>query len=189
MQKTIKHRLFLAVPIPAKATHDLQQLLSVLHLPQGRWITADNAHLTVRFLGDVPVDLTDHFWLAVVSQIKDKLRSFDCKVTTISHFPDAKPHVLAAIVENNPALMQLFDQVNAIAAGFDFQVKTTPFKPHITLYRCRNRCQPIQSIALDNLILPVNELVLYRSEPSSVGSVYTSLNSAPLRWRSGSESS
>lgn len=180
MDDSTRYRLFLAVPVPQSITHILKQQLRLsARLSSGRWVTAGNVHLTIRFLGSVPVVIIPDFWSALLRKLKNTFSAFECVITSISHFPESNPYVIAAMIENSEPLQFLFDVANEVASQFEISSKVTPFRPHITLYRCDKHCQPITPIVLTDCRLPVNELILYRSESSSTGSIYTQLYSLP----------
>ena len=114
-----------------------------------RWVTTQQAHLTLAFLGDVPREVLPEV-LARVEEVAAGTRPFELDYRGVGAFPGpARPRVLWAGVGAGR------DEVTAVAA----EVRRTleplgvggdgaPFRPHLTLGRVRRRTGPGQRRAL-----------------------------------------
>src|SRR4029077_5605089 len=94
-------RLFTGVEIPA----DIAQSLSMLRggLPGARWITPDNYHLTLRFIGDVD-DVTAHEVASTLERVKRQ--SFDLRLEGVTSFGGKRPRAVVATVSAAPQLIE-----------------------------------------------------------------------------------
>ncbi len=163
-------RLFVAVPVPdalGQALFDAAQPYET-HLPL-RWAPLENLHLTALFLGDgwSPAQ-ADMLALRIRAGLPE-LSAFEAPVEAIDLFPDARnPAVLAALFGRNLMLQALHDEVWQLLKDVEGVHKPRQrFRPHISLARPRGRSEAVlPPVELDgaDLWLPVEEVVLYRSD-------------------------
>jgi 2'-5' RNA ligase len=190
-------RAFIAIELPKDLRAQLAEVIARLSrtAPEGavRWVRADGIHLTLKFLGDMPVSQTD--------QMQDMLRlaareaePFECKASGIGCFPSARqPRVIwAALHEPTGSLGHLQRAVEAGAArlGYPKETGERGFKPHVTLGRLGRQAGPadvrrvaeaVQTAAVGDLgSLVVEAISLMKSELRPGGSVYTRLYLARL---------
>src|SRR5665213_3992288 len=94
-------RLFTGVEIPA----DIAQSLSMLRggLPGARWITPDNYHLTLRFIGDVDDNVAQEVALMLGRVKRD---AFDLYLEGLMSFGGRNPRAVVAAVS---PVQQLLD--------------------------------------------------------------------------------
>src|SRR6202162_3065407 len=102
MGRTAMPRLFTGVEIPA----DVGQSLSMLRggLPGARWITPENYHLTLRFIGDIDDALAREI-AYMLGQIKRP--TFDLRIDGLDSFGGNKPRAVVAAVPAVPQLVEL----------------------------------------------------------------------------------
>jgi len=190
-------RAFLAIPL----THALRQALEreILSMRDESWATAvrfvrgEGLHVTLRFLGDIPRSDID----AVVGQVVravSGLSSFDVALHEIALFPSwRRPHVVAAVLERSEPLAELAARIEASVVSLGFKPERRPFRGHVTLGRWRGRAgraterteRPELRGELDSYSLPVERVVLYRSQLSHAGARYSELASLSLAGASG----
>ncbi len=167
--KQITQRLFFALwpdtELQSALWHCGQRMRKAL---RGRAVSADNIHLTLAFLGSVPVDATDEL-LAIGASIR--ARSFHLDLAETGCWkrsavgwiaPNYIPPPLAALV------LKLREQL--AAAGFSIDAK--PFAPHVTLLR-KARCTTPVLQPDAPLVWSVDRFVLVHSETLKTGPVYT----------------
>ena len=128
-------RLFVALPLPEA----IRALAAELMVPPAgrdvRWTPPEQLHVTLRFLGDTPVEkiapLAER--LATV-----RVEPFLLPLEDVGAFPSkSPPRVLwLGLGAGHPRLHQLRQQIDdlTIAAGLAADLRT--FHPHITLARC-----------------------------------------------------
>lgn len=178
-------RSFFAFEIHDIVKNELESLLKPirgLFLPV-RWVSINNIHLTVLFLGDVEQN--------VIDSVKPKLEticletnSFNLAVEGGGFFGTKNsPKVLWAGIDGLPEYAAIFK--NTIEKQFEpFGIKSEkrPFKPHLTLGRFKDRPdeKAMQKCLMElknfkSSVFNVNKLVLFKSDLSSKGAIYTKI--------------
>jgi RNA 2',3'-cyclic 3'-phosphodiesterase len=133
-------RLFVAVPLPPEPLAACQALIdSVRASPLGdvpRWVHVANLHLTVRFLGETPPDLTPDAALAVRDALEG-FRAFDVVLAGAGSFPVArKPRALWLGIEQGAAeLGALADALDPALEPLGWPRDDRPYRPHLTIAR------------------------------------------------------
>lgn len=183
MQKN-KCRVFLGVPIPPSVYHQLKQLLCEHQdkLSDGRWILPENAHITLRFFGDIDRSQLTTLWQTIEDIIKNNsLSSFLMSVGKIAAFPNNKSNLIAAYLNENKKIQELFfllSDIHADSAIFN----NKPFIPHITLYRNKNdKPADLLPITVKASECVVDTLVLYESQLNDDKRIYKQLYSIQLK--------
>jgi 2'-5' RNA ligase len=126
-------RLFVALPLPEPVRATLAALATPL--PGVAWTRPAQLHLTLRFLGDVPVDK-----LPVITERLAAIRvaAFVLPLEDLGTFPPNRPPRVAwlGIGSGHPRLFQLRQRLDdaLLAAGLTLDLRT--FHPHVTLARC-----------------------------------------------------
>lgn len=181
-------RLFAGIPVSGTAESALLGVLARLQQTGWpvRWVRPEGLHLTVKFLGEVAEDrlraVADT--LAVAASGTGML-AFGC--TGLGAFPSlARPSVLWAGLEAEPALELLVDRVERGCTDLGFPLEGHPHRPHVTLGRVRrDERLPASAAALLEAErvagnFTAERLVLYRSHPGAGGSRFESLLTFPL---------
>lgn len=163
-------RLFVAVPVPealGQALFDAARPYET-NLPL-RWVPLENLHLTTLFLGDGWTPAQAEMLALRIRAGLPELSAFEAPVEAIDLFPDGRnPAVLVALFGRNLMLQALHDEVWQLLKGVEGVDKPRQrFRPHISLARPRGRpATPPSAVELADadLWLPVEEVVLYRSD-------------------------
>jgi 2'-5' RNA ligase len=126
-------RLFVALSLPPPVRDALAALAQPL--PGVTWTRPEQLHLTLRFLGDVPVAQHE----AMLERLAGvHVEPFILPVEGLGTFPaNRPPRVLwAGVGRGHPRLFQLRQRLDdaLLAAGVALDVRT--FHPHATLARC-----------------------------------------------------
>ncbi len=126
-------RLFVALALPDPVRSALVALTQ--SLPGVTWTPPAQLHLTVRFLGDVPVPQIEPL---VARFATVRVEPFLLPVEGLGAFPPKRPpRVLwAGVGSGHPRLHQLRQRLDdtMLAAGLDVDLRT--FHPHVTLALC-----------------------------------------------------
>ena len=128
-------RLFVALSLP----EDVRRRLELLRggLAGARWQSAEQMHLTLRFIGEVDG--------GAFAEIGDALAHVDAEAFSLTlegvgHFPPrGKVRILWAGVALNPALMHLRERTEAAITGLGFEPDGRNYAPHVTLARFASR--------------------------------------------------
>ena len=168
-------RLFFALWPAAAVRMDLGSAAAALVIPPpARRVPAVNYHLTVAFVGEVPVTR-----LAALQSIGRAVRAARCTIALDRYEYWPKPECVVALARATPPELQaLWEELHAAlaAAGFDLRVKQ--LRPHVTLVR-HCAAQPAWP-PLSPIEWPAQALCLVRSETHAEGPVYTVLDTWPL---------
>jgi len=185
-------RVFIAVELPPEVRARLAQHVDSLRkaIPDVRasWARQENLHLTLKFLGEVPIAKVEVLSVAAGAAARAS-DHFDLVVGGCGAFPPhGNPRVLwIGIEDQSGKLARLYQALEDECARAGFAREARPFHPHLTITRVR---QPRGSRKLAQLhkqsgfaseSVAVSELVVIRSELSSEGSRYTIISRHAFR--------
>ncbi len=125
------HRLFIAIDFPDETREALANLC--FGVPAAKWVSKDQLHLTLRFVGDADDDL--------FSQIQEALydvnaSQFSLTLKGVGYFPPhRKPNVLWVGIEPSEELARLRDSIEALLEELGLQPEERKYHPHLTLAR------------------------------------------------------
>jgi 2'-5' RNA ligase len=187
-------RAFIAIEVPGDIPEILEQVSENLQkdmqaLPI-RWATVNNAHLTLKFLGDV-----SETNVQVISKILEKEaalhKPFDVSVGGLGVYPNfRRPRVIWVGVEAGDELLSLQRRIEGEVARIGYAPENRPFSPHITLGRVSRNASHRDLRAIGEVLKKqklgfvgagrVRTVHLFRSDLRPTGAVYSILHSAPL---------
>src|SRR5476651_308821 len=125
-------RLFTGVEIPP----DIGEALSMLRggLPGARWITPDNYHLTLRFIGDV-----DDLIAQEVALMLGRVRrgAFELHLEGLASFGGRRPRAVVANVAPAQALLEVQAEHERLMQRIGLEPEGRKYLPHVTLARLR----------------------------------------------------
>jgi 2'-5' RNA ligase len=176
-------RLFVALDIPDAVRLALSQCAEKLAkiCREGRWVRLDGAHVTLKFIGEVPAERAEAIRLAL-----SEVRGFapvEIRFAGLGFFPNAKrPRVLWAGITAKPELAALAGAVDACITKLGGAAETREFRPHVTLARFNELkgLDPLRA-AVTELGRPefgranAREFCLYQSVLRPKGAEYTRL--------------
>ncbi len=142
-----------------------------------KWVPFKNYHLTLIFIGNVPLDEVDKMEVLIKEAVVG-VKPFDIDVGDVTLFPpdQEKKGVLIASVKANKALTALQSRLEAIfrAAGYD--LINRPYRPHITLARLRkSKVEQEELLKYDEVInSPVTGVHIYETHKQD-GVVFNSI--------------
>lgn len=127
-------RLFVAVDIPETVKERLT--LMSCGVPGARWVSPDQMHLTLSFIGEVDSETFGNI-LEVLAEIS--FEPFLMQLSGVGFFPPrGRPKVLWVGVEPNQTLLQLQQRVDSILRRRCRISAQRKFSAHITLARLKN---------------------------------------------------
>ena len=175
-------RLFTGIEIPAEIAERLGSLRG--GLPGARWVDPENYHITLRFLGDIDVDIA-HDVADLLARVRR--RAFTLAVDGLGSFGGSKPRQVWAGVPAIPELMALQSENEQLVQRAGLPPETRKFTPHVTLARLRDTKSHSLAEYLESrgsiLSTPfdVTRFVLFSSQPSRGGGPYIVEQAYPLR--------
>jgi RNA 2',3'-cyclic 3'-phosphodiesterase len=198
LERDVSARIFLAIALPPSLRAELAVLESSFasHATHLKWSAAELLHITVKFLGDVPVGR--------LGEVEDAARQaasltapFRLTTSSLGAFPNVRaPRVIWVGLEQDEGyeeMQRLFVRLEDGLAQRGFPRETRPFSPHITLARTRDRITAAERAELGTTLqqrqqkrlVPtswrVGELLVMRSDLSRAGPRYTPLAAAPFQ--------
>ena len=152
-------RLFVALDLP----WELRQLLSLMAgggIPGARWVSPENYHLTLRFIGETQAPKAEDIDLAL-SAIR--AREFSLTLAGVGSFAKGgRVNSLWVGVERNPVLDHLRTKIETALQRVGVDPERRRFTPHVTLARLDNAVEA-------KLAAFVQAQNLFRAEPVAVG--------------------
>lgn len=167
-------RLFVGLELP----EPMRQRLTFLSggMPGARWISPENFHLTVRFIGEVDEGRFEDIEAALA---RVKLPAFDLTLEGVSTFDKASlPHTLWVGVQRNETLMALHAKVDRALIAVGLEPEGRKYSPHVTLARLKEaaRARLGVFIAANAMFRTgperIERFVLFSSFLSRGGSIY-----------------
>lgn len=194
-------RAFVACPPPEQLASTLRVLratLEELSLP-ARLLPDDALHVTLLFLGAVPVDLLDRFWSAVRHDIAHAAPSWHAFDRLIALPGGPRPRVVAIQLMGDDRLSRLhdllckhaLDTVRWAPRDAGIAIDRKPFRPHLTLARL-HADTPADTVrsALPPLLRTMrvsaaySRVCLMQSDLTPTGARYTLLDTVEQHGRS-----
>lgn len=183
-------RLFVAVNFPARLRQKIARLCRPLQeagVP-GRWTEADQVHLTLKFLGEVPAADVDPI-VETLQEVAGSFRPFEMKFGPIGAFPSPRrPRVVWLGVEQTPELRFIKDDLERRLAELGIDREQRPYQPHVTLGRAPREAEAGEFRRLEEVartlrvgdIYRVTHLDLMKSKLGAGGAEHTRLVAARL---------
>lgn len=128
-----------------------------------KWLATKNLHLTLKFLGDTPVDLIPSIQ-AKLDELTGSKPGFQFTAAAAGMFPSArKPRVIWIGLDTKTELAGLSKGLDDALEPLKIKREERPFSPHLTIGRV------YQGVAEEQLI-KLGEAVL-RNQPGAIGKV------------------
>jgi 2'-5' RNA ligase len=187
-------RLFTAVTIDAGVVARMSESIDELRervanrAPRARvrWVSADQLHVTVRFIGEVTEAQARNIATALGTALP--LERFELRFRGLGVFPErGTPRVFwAGIAAGVEHLAAVESDVTQRLGTCGITADARPYRPHVTLGRVKDagglRVRGLFDGIADRAfgMSTVDAITLFQSRPSSDGSVYVPLQSTRL---------
>jgi 2'-5' RNA ligase len=182
-------RCFIAIELPEDLKEGIAGKTMRLRAAEAdvKWVSPENLHLTLKFLGNTPEDL-----LAGVreklSAVAGRHPAFSFSLSGAGAFPDSgRPRVVWIGVRDPGGIVQLQRDVEGAMAELGFEAERRAYSPHLTLGRVKS---PRGRIALQEELarirdidfgsVEVRQVSIMRSQLRPTGASYSRLFGAPL---------
>lgn len=181
-------RLFVALELPAELRARLASLLRSLRsdLPDARWVRAEALHLTLAFLGERSQGDVDALASGLLP-VFARYHPFAVRVGGAGVFPHRRAaRVLWLGLDGGDALGELQGEVaQTVTDLLDVSPDRRPFRPHLTLARCRRpwsekAVRRFEEAASLRAEFEVDHGTLFESTLAPGGAVHDELASFPL---------
>jgi 2'-5' RNA ligase len=187
-------RTFVAVELPETIKKELVRIQHDLRNPKQsfmKWVDPKGMHLTLKFLGNVKVNLTGPITEALQESCREQ-RPFSLEIKGLGVFPDHKrPRVLwIGITTGQDFLTGLQKSIDDKLSSLGFIREKRPFSPHITLARVGDRAnaqeiadfvKTLQNFSYDKShSVDIDCVYFIMSQLFPSGAVYTTLAGVKL---------
>lgn len=176
-------RVFFAINLSEDTQQSVVELIHLLQTKHPshsiRWTKPQNLHITLQFLGSVIRSDIDPLIEKVGARLKG-VTPFEISFDKLELFPTKyRPSVISLRSSPNEPPAELARLIGEGIVETGYEIERRPFRSHLTLARLDRR---YKDCSLDEIILPdfapfqVNEIVLYESQPTVKGSIYTAVS-------------
>ncbi len=186
-------RAFIAIELPQALQAQLGQIITQLQQRTSRavrWVSPQNIHLTLKFLGNVsPANLNS--LTGVLGTEAKRHKGLQFTVGGLGAFPNRlRPRVVWVGVAAPTTLTELQHGVDRETSRLGYPNEDRDFSPHLTLGRVSQHATPqevksiseaLSAIQVGELaVVTVQHIQLFRSDLQPGGAVYTPLFKAAL---------
>ncbi len=185
-------RTFVAIEIAQGVRDRAARLIKELGAATSnvRWVSAQNLHLTLKFLGDVPSREVPQV-IAAVGRAAATIRPFELESASAGAFPNpARPRTIwLGARSGEPEIATLHAAVEDELAKLAFRKEQRRFQPHLTLGRVRQAGADMKQLA--ELIVRhadfaagttiVDEVVVFSSQLGPQGPTHEPMGHLPLK--------
>ncbi|MFQ5952743.1 MAG: RNA 2',3'-cyclic phosphodiesterase [Candidatus Omnitrophota bacterium] len=184
---TNKIRSFIALELSDEARAELSRIEGILEKAGAnvKWVKPESIHLTLKFLGYVTEEKVASITKRL-ERIASECAPFDVTLSNIGVFPGwGYPRVIwIGTEEGSDKVKDLAKLVEEAMAEEGFEKEKRPFKSHLTVGRVRSGKnkdrlkEEAQSIKVKPASSHIKRIVLFKSDLSPKGAVYTPLFTA-----------
>ncbi len=181
-------RAFLAFDLPQDVKHVLIGEMDRLRrrLPPARWVRPEGLHVTVKFLGEVPVPRLERLERGLAERLGE-LAPVEIRLAGAGFFPSPSQARVAWVGGEAPGARAVVEEVESIAGMLGFPRERRAWHLHVTLARLDTPWPRYAAEELlawgEDLALPgflCRELVCFESHLRPGGAVYTPRRRVPL---------
>jgi 2'-5' RNA ligase len=188
MSDTLRTFVAFTLPKDIAATLETVKASLVAYGFKVRWVSLENIHLTLKFLGDIKKKDIDPIAHALRETVAGR-DPISFRVSGLGMFPGMhRPRViwvgLTGEIDRIVDCQQVLD-THLSAVGFPREKR--PFKGHITLGRVKGRIRPDRLLealttcsAYESIPVIVDRMHLIQSDLKPAGASYTALRTAPF---------
>jgi len=186
-------RLFFAIELDDPLLEQLEREIDPLRAeaPDLAWTSREKWHLTLKFLGDAPLDAESRL-IEAAQFVASRHRHVELSIGGIGAFPNfRRARVVWIGVEQEPRLELLHHDLEVACEQAGFEVEGRPFRPHITLARVRapltiERARSLARVARTVRLRAtqlVERITLFESTLAPSGARYRRIHAATLGGR------
>jgi 2'-5' RNA ligase len=182
-------RTFIAIEFPADIKQELSHLQQELASPDlnAKWVSRENIHLTLKFLGSVPSNKIGEIGRALRECLQDE-ETFSFVLSGLGAFPSvSRPKVVwVGIEEGKERLRRIARKIEAALEKLGFPKEKRGFSAHVTLSRIKKEKKPgglekrIGDTNYTSHPIRVPRIALMKSDLTSKGPIYSTLDEVKL---------
>ena len=182
-------RSFIALELTPEIQKELGQIQNELKKSGAdvKWVNPQGIHLTLKFLGNVSLELVEEI-KKIIDQLAKGHKRFEMKISQLGAFPKIEyPRVIwVGIEQGKDQAVKLARVLEEYLIRPGFLREKRYFSPHLTIGRVRsgrNRDQLkklIQSITFSQRAMQAEKVILFKSTLTPQGAIYQPLHEAKL---------
>lgn len=183
------YRCFIALEPPEAVAKCLQTRLRELNSnPQVKWVSPQNLHVTMLFLGDTDASLIPDI-AAVVERHADEFPTPKLSLRGLELFPSREPRLVwASLKSEDDAIFGLHKALLKDIRALGCSPDPKPLKLHITLGRTKTTLpvwleESVLKSSVDSMLYDYSRLTIYRSVLRPEGPTYHILHQFELNTR------
>ncbi len=183
-------RLFVAIAVDEQIKRRMLRVCDGIDVRAARvrWCSAEQLHLTLKFIGEVAEDRVKAICDAVQS-VADKTPALDLEIDGTGCFPATGDVRVVWIGGSDPSgtLPQVVQQLEEALVPLEIDIEKRTFSEHFTIGRVkfdhsRGRLrESVNAVGFDACRQTVRELVLYQSTLCQSGAQYAAVLRAELK--------
>lgn len=186
-----KIRAFVAVLI----SDDLKRKIGIVQedfkitAPKVKWVTPDNFHVTMKFLGDIETDQIEQI-SAKLADAAMSVEPFELELAGVGAFPNNKrPRTVWAGISSGAERLEILARnIDEQLEELGFPKEDRPFRAHVTIGRVREERdagklpQMLHEVDAGKFgSIRVASVALMKSDLRREGPIYTMISEIPLR--------
>jgi 2'-5' RNA ligase len=187
-------RVFIAIQLPAAIKETLSGIQHKLKAENLNinWVKAQNLHLTLKFLGDIPCEQLEKIH-RIIAEVAGITAGFKIKLEKLGVFPNLRAGRIIWVGANQPPLelKQFAEQLETKLTDTGIPRENRDFCAHITIGRIKNYLGPSDlKKALDKIGMDMpdykwefdcEKITLFESVLGPAGPTYTALKEFNLK--------
>jgi len=155
-----------------------------------KWISTENLHLTIKFLGEIREDRLNQV-KTILSDVITGQPAFSIGIEGLGMYPNKHhPRVIWLGITNNDTLTDIHAILDRAFTAVGVNPDKREYTPHATIARVNRHINPetvkeigesLSQFKVDSLgHIKVEEIILYKSELTPNGAIYSPLTSIAL---------
>jgi len=182
-------RTFIAIQISDTMRRNLANLIADLKNTSGavRWVSPENLHLTLKFLGNVEEKKTEDIGQGVSNACKGSA-PFAMSLKSLGAFPSTRrPRVVwVGVAKGKDDLISLNEKIETQLEQIGFEKEKRKFSPHLTIGRLKREGRPGDladrlSVEFDGGECEVERVCVMKSTLTPSGAIYEELQHTTLK--------
>jgi 2'-5' RNA ligase len=184
-------RSFIAIELNKDIQESLAKIQSQLRAARAdvKWVKPENIHLTLKFLGNIDIDLITKI-NGIFEELGKKYQSFPADLNTLGAFPKIKnPRVIwFGMQKGKDEVIVIVKELEEQLAKIGIAKEEKEFHPHVTLGRLRspyNRASLVEALEKNSKVptlnFTVDKIVLFKSTLTPKGPIYEPQAEASLK--------
>lgn len=183
-------RIFFAIDLPEAVRGEVNDYMSALKKKSRtnaiRWTKPENLHITLQFLPKAETSTIPNLVANVRKELEQAQAPQQIYLADIKLFPSPfRPRVIVLDVTPQSELSALAVAVGRGVLASDYEIDRRPYRGHLTLGRIKHthgvNLQFLSAIPVPQFpAMPLNEIVLFRSQPQPDGTRYSVIDRISL---------